>query len=361
VVPSGRPLSISTPIAIASYNLDPEVPSRKREIVFSIVSALDVKSCSLSTESLNPITAPSPFGPITVCVSRIPLLRTSGSRGSTRERKGARTPHHLPAGQEHTLRLLRRLAQPRPPSVSGAASLLFSPNRNYYHSLVDNLARVCALGLSPLASTGVEVLYSEPLTAVERHVLDRMRPPNVSLRPLPSPGLVRAEHLVLPSFPAWRYSGWLPSWYVNQLRRALLPDRPPRRSERVFIVRRGLRRLTNEEDLLRRLDRHGFRPVELERLPFPQQVELFYDAEAIVAAHGAGLTNLLFAERALVVELSPTRCVFPHYVLMSMSLGHHHRLVLGTRQTRWEEFEADPSAVEHEFVAGLEFLRHQHG
>ena len=269
-------------------------------------------------------------------------------------------PASLTFGQEHTLRLLRRLAQPRPPSASGAASLLFSPNRNYYHSLVDNLARVCALGLSPLASTGVEVLYSEPLTAVERHVLDRIRPPNVSLRPLPSPGLVRAEHLVLPSFPAWRYSGWLPSWYVNQLRRALLPDRPPRRSERVFIVRRGLRRLTNEEDLLRRLDRHGFRPVELERLPFPQQVELFYDAEAIVAAHGAGLTNLLFAERALVVELSPTRCVFPHYVLMSMSLGHHHRLVLGTRQTRWEEFEADPSAVEHEFVAGLDFLRRQH-
>jgi capsular polysaccharide biosynthesis protein len=231
--------------------------------------------------------------------------------------------------------------------------LLFSPGRNYYHSLVDNLARVCAFGLPPLASTHVEILFNGPLTPVEQQVLDRLRPANVSLRPLSSAGLVRAEHLVLPSFPAWRYSGWLPPWYRDRLRDAFVPDRPPRRSERVYIVRRGSRSLTNERELLERLDRHGFRPVELETMSFLQQVELFYDAEAVVAAHGAGLTNLLFANQALVVEISPTPFVFPHYALMSLSLGHHHRFVFGTRGTRWEEFAPDVSAVEHELVEGL--------
>jgi hypothetical protein len=57
-----------------------------------------------------------------------------------------------------------------------------------------------------------------------------------------------------------------------------------------------------------------------------------------------------------VVELSPTPLVFPHYVLMSNSLGHHHRFVLGNRATRWEEFEADPAKVEDEVVAGLEVV-----
>ena len=262
-------------------------------------------------------------------------------------------PESLNMGQEQTLKLLRRLSEPHPSAVSGTSSLLFSANRNHYHSLVDSLARVSAFGLPPLLSTPVELLYHEPLTAVERYVLDRIQPPNVSLRPLATSDLVRAETLVLPSFPAWRYSGWLPRWYLDQLRAALLPDRPSRRSERLYIVRRGHRRVTNEEDLLRTLARHGFRPVQLETLPFPEQVELFYDAEAVVAAHGAGLTNLLFADKALVVELSPTRFVFPHYVLMSNSLGHHHRFVLGTGATRWEEFETDTSKVEDEVVAGL--------
>jgi capsular polysaccharide biosynthesis protein len=148
----------------------------------------------------------------------------------------------------------------------------------------------------------------------------------------------------------------LPPWYLDLLRQAVLPDRPSRRSERVYIVRRGVRRLTNEDELVQRLKGHGFRPVELERLSFLQQVELFHDAEAVVAAHGAGLTNLLFANRALVVEIAPTRFVFPHYMLMSMSLGHHHRFVFGKGATRWEDFETDVSAVENELEAGLDLL-----
>jgi len=107
------------------------------------------------------------------------------------------------------------------------STLLFSPNRNHYHSLVDNLARLCGLGLPPLASTQVKAVYHGPLTAVERYVLDRIRPPNVALELLGSQALVRAETLVLPTFPAWRYSGWLPRWYLDQLRTALLPTGLP--------------------------------------------------------------------------------------------------------------------------------------
>ena len=266
----------------------------------------------------------------------------------------------LNAGQEPS-HLFGRLWAPRPPTIDGTVGLLRSPGRNHYHSLVDNLARACAFGLSPLSSTQVDLLHHGPLSPVERLVLDRVKPSNVTLRPVDATGLVRAERLVLPTFPAWRYSGWLPAWYLDQLRAALLPDRAPRRSERIYIVRRGMRRLRNEQDLLRRLDRHGIRPVELEQLSFPDQVELFYDAEVIVAAHGAGLTNLLFADRALVVEISPTPFVFPHYALMCLALGLHHRFVLGDRPTRWEAFETQPALVEDELVGGLEFLRDHPG
>jgi capsular polysaccharide biosynthesis protein len=259
----------------------------------------------------------------------------------------------LNVGHDETLRR-QRLSSVRPSTLAGNSSLLVSPGRNHYHSLVDNLARVCAFGLPELASERVDVYHGDRLTPVEQYVLDRLLPSNVTLRHRPQPELVRAERFVLPTFPAWRFSGWLPKWYLTALREAVLPDRPSHRSERIFIVRRGARLLKNEGDLLRRLQRFGIRPVDLEELTFPQQIELFYDADVVVAPHGAGLTNLLFADRALVVEIFSTAQVYPHYLMMCLSLGHDYRHVPGTRRTRWEDFDVDPAAIEDEVVAGLE-------
>ena len=75
---------------------------------------------------------------------------------------------------------LRRFSKVRPESMAGTVSVLRSPGRNHYHSLVDNLARVCAFGLPQLTSTPVDILYNGPLTPVERFVLDRLRPRCVS-------------------------------------------------------------------------------------------------------------------------------------------------------------------------------------
>jgi hypothetical protein len=221
----------------------------------------------------------------------------------------------------------------RPSTVSGTASILFSTSRGHYHSPVDSIARQCDLGLPPLAERTIDVLYAGPLSPVEQLLLDRLAPANVRLRRLDSGDLVRVEELLLPSFPAWRFSGWLPSWYLTELRAALLPERDPRRSGRIFITRRGRRRILNEGEVVRRLSRHGFEPVDLEDLSFEEQIDLFYDAEVVVGAHGF---------------------VFPHYLLLGVPLGNRYRFVLGNCPTRYEDFEIDPGAVEDEVVAGLQ-------
>ncbi len=248
----------------------------------------------------------------------------------------------------------RQMSRLRPSTVSGTASLLFSTSRGHYHSPVDSIARLCVLGLPPLAERTVDVLYAGPLSPVEQLLLDRLAPANVRLRRLDSGDLVRVEELLLPSFPAWRFSGWLPSWYLTELRAALLPEREPRRSGRIFITRRGRRRILNEGEVVRRLSRHGFVPVDLEDLSFEEQIDLFYDAEVVVGAHGAGLTNMLFSQDALLVEIFPTGFVFPHYLLLGVPLGNRYRFVLGNCPTRYEDFEIDPGAVEDEVVAGLQ-------
>ncbi len=80
---------------------------------------------------------------------------------------------------------------------------------------------------------------------------------------------------------------------------------PP--SERIFLSRRrrGVRSLVNEREIYTLLKPLGFRRVLLEDLAFEEQVKLFYSAQAVVAPHGAGLANLVFAQsNAQVLEIT---------------------------------------------------------
>ena len=61
------------------------------------------------------------------------------------------------------------------------------------------------------------------------------------------------------------------------------------------------------------LTKYGFVKVELESLSVAEQVQLFSSAEVIIAAHGAGLTNLTFCQPGTtVLEIFP-RSYIRHY------------------------------------------------
>ena len=54
------------------------------------------------------------------------------------------------------------------------------------------------------------------------------------------------------------------------------------------------------------LRNHNFRKVHLEQMTIMEQVELFRTASHVIAAHGAGLTNVLFAPAdARILEIRP--------------------------------------------------------
>ena len=54
------------------------------------------------------------------------------------------------------------------------------------------------------------------------------------------------------------------------------------------------------------LSKYNFRKVYLEQMTIKQQVELFRTASHVIAAHGAGLTNVLFAPGdARILEIRP--------------------------------------------------------
>ena len=68
------------------------------------------------------------------------------------------------------------------------------------------------------------------------------------------------------------------------------------------------RHLVNEEDFLGLLKKYKFRKVYLEQISVREQVDLFRSASHVIAAHGAGLTNILFAPADVkILEIRPLR------------------------------------------------------
>ena len=76
-------------------------------------------------------------------------------------------------------------------------------------------------------------------------------------------------------------------------------------STKVFISRRKAlgRRIKNEDEVLKTLEPLGFAAYILEKMSYIEQVKLFAQAKVIVAPHGAGLTNLIFADHPIILEL----------------------------------------------------------
>lgn len=65
------------------------------------------------------------------------------------------------------------------------------------------------------------------------------------------------------------------------------------------------RQVVNESELVAMLNKHGFKTVYMEEFSFLEQISIAHFAQFIVAPHGAGITNLMFAkENSHLLELS---------------------------------------------------------
>jgi len=91
---------------------------------------------------------------------------------------------------------------------------------------------------------------------------------------------------------------------LHWLRQQLLPARTSPRRLYLSRAKQGRRRIVNEKKVISLLRRHGFDVVYPERLSFKDQLELWANAEIVVAPAGSAMVNMIFAPRhALVVAL----------------------------------------------------------
>ena len=173
--------------------------------------------------------------------------------------------------------------------------LLSGASRNYFHLMIDSIARLAVLESSGLDRRGRLLLPTSLPIADE--ILQLLQWNGDSVRHVSDDETFLVEELVLP----WTVHGQ--SCYHPCIKKFLygLSKRVPVRSEqlprKLYLSRTTSknRQLLNEVDLISELEKHGFTAVNLEELSFETQIRLIRGADIIVAPHGAGLSNMIFA------------------------------------------------------------------
>lgn len=240
------------------------------------------------------------------------------------------------------LKLRSRKVEP----ISGYCARL-GVDSNYYHQLIDSLPQLAALNRPPFSDLEEIKLLGANSTSVEKFLLTKIAPDNARIftpkKEIPKEAdLYRIEHFILLPHRTRRFSAYLPRELVAAFREKVLPNRPSTREHRIFISRENSprRRVENREELMAALKKRGFIKVCPEELSPEEEIDLFYDAETVVAAHGSGLTNLLFAQEANVVEMFQTSYVIPHFYYLCKSLGHRYAYWCGGEEGRYPDSSA---------------------
>ncbi len=214
---------------------------------------------------------------------------------------------------------------------------------NHYHTLVDHLPRLYGLIQYSGKDALPNLLVGDTLTSVEEFVIDRIDLSGTFLNELGGGALYELDTCVFISGMCRRDMSYLSNEYITWFRDQVFPKRPSAADRRILISRSNAssRRMINEEEVSQRLSERGFELFYLEELSPRDQVELFYDAEAVVSMHGAGLANLVYSPHARVVECFSSWHFVPNYYLMAESLDLSYRKVHSN--AGWREDNTDIS------------------
>jgi capsular polysaccharide biosynthesis protein len=237
-------------------------------------------------------------------------------------------------------------------------SILAGAKRNYFHALMDGVMRL-AIPPPPMLAEAETLLCPQGAVAQA----DAM-----ALLDLPAAGRithvadgqsVRVDRLLLPwtVHGEFQYHPCVRDWFARIS--AAVPAGGADLPRRIYIDRGGvaLRPLRDEAAVLEAVRRFGFVAVRPERMSLADQIQLFRGAEAIVAPHGAGLTNLGFCRAGCVVlELHMDAYVHWCYRHLCALCGLRYDCVLGRAALPWGDDVGDvggmPWCISADHVAG---------
>lgn len=236
-------------------------------------------------------------------------------------------------GSASTLAISEKLP-PATPLEGTTAFLSVRGGNTYYHWMADLLPRIQLLHLAGIQLEQIDFfVVNSCKLPFQRESLNLLGIPTHKIIENSQVPHIKAPNLVVPSLPG--NVGLMSPWTCQFLREAFLNKAAThglQTPDRIYISRRhaSYRRILNEEETIARLSPYGFVPIVLESLSFLEQVALFAKAKAIIAPHGAGLTNTLFCNPGTqLIEIFSPDMVSVNYWVVSNIRGLDYAYLIG--------------------------------
>jgi capsular polysaccharide biosynthesis protein len=109
-----------------------------------------------------------------------------------------------------------------------------------------------------------------------------------------------------------------------------------RKIDRLYISRsKASRRIvSNEKDIIKLVERYGFRIIYLEDLNVKDQISLFNNAKIIIAPHGAGIINFAYCSNPFrLLEIYPPNYLDSSFRILAQVLKcDYHYLISETKE-----------------------------
>lgn len=223
-----------------------------------------------------------------------------------------------------------------PEKMSGNIGVLSAPGGNtYFHWMIDVLPRLHLL--REWEKTGQKVdrfIVNGTSKTFQRQTLEMLGLEAHQIIDGSAHPHILAENLIVPSFP--RHNTCLiAKWVFQYIRDEFIGRQSPVstiNAPYIYIsrARANRRHMTNEKQILALLASYRFQTFFLEELSFTEQISLFSQAKCIVAPHGAGLTNLIFASPgAKAIEIYSPNYVSVSYWNICSQIGLDYYYLFG--------------------------------
>ncbi len=259
--------------------------------------------------------------------------------------------------RDHSIFSLLKLDKPtRLPGLTLCLANQFSATDNYYHWIVDWLPRLKLFEEAKYTFSDVDwIILNRANTPFAKAILEKLNIPEDKCRYLDFTSNYQADTLLYPN--NIDPQGDPPLWALEYIAGLHPPQNSGELPEKFYISRKKAigRKILPEDKYETMLKGYGFSEVFLEDLELSQQVALFQNARAIVSAHGAGLTNLVYCTRGTrVMELFQDAYSYYCYqnIATSLQLGYQNITVESTVSTSTPYTPNDPNNL-HPEVAKL--------
>jgi len=180
---------------------------------------------------------------------------------------------------------------------------------NYYHFHVDVLGKLFIAAMYHSLEEFDHIIFPGSPSQYMLEIFSNLRLID-KLRLEPNMPIMYSK-ITIPSYSAFG-DGYVPFDLINFLKKNVGGNIPVKTKSKIYISRKNAttRRVLNEDALEIILNKNGFKTLYLEHMPISEQISEFANASVIITPHGAGLTNLVYAqERTRILEFFST-----HYV-----------------------------------------------